>query len=215
MRAWLTPAETPAQRACLALEFPDSEAWRAIVEGALLNLADESNWEPSGAVTVEEAAAEGFRIYQEAAEAVGACVPVGGILVWASNDIPDGWLLCDGELYAAADYPRLFDRLGYYWGGSGDNFRVPQLQYLFLRGAIGESMPLGDLGGEASHTLTIQEMPAHAHQTHYHQGYVPIGELVPGAAGTIVSWEGNSVGGGLPHNNEPPYIAMHFIIRAR
>lgn len=40
----------------------------------------------------------------------------------------DGWLLCDGRLVSKFTYPRLFDKLGYSFGGSGEFYRIPDFR---------------------------------------------------------------------------------------
>lgn len=65
----------------------------------------------------------------------GTILPFGGI---ASN-IPEGFLLCDGQQYSQTTYPELYTAIGLAWGGSGNNFRVPDLRGYFLRGVDGGS----------------------------------------------------------------------------
>ena len=45
-----------------------------------------------------------------------------------------GWMLCDGRTLNKLNYPELFSVLGYLYGGSGDNFVLPDYRGLFLRG---------------------------------------------------------------------------------
>ena len=63
-------------------------------------------------------------------------VPAGTILPFAGpkTKIPPGYLACDGTLYNTSDYPVLYDAIGTVWGGSGLQFRVPDLRGMFLRG---------------------------------------------------------------------------------
>ena len=65
-------------------------------------------------------------------------VPVGTIVPFAgpSTKIPTGWVICDGSQLdgTSADYAQLYNILGNTWGGSGTNFRLPDLRGQFLRG---------------------------------------------------------------------------------
>jgi microcystin-dependent protein len=63
-------------------------------------------------------------------------VPAGTILPFAGpkSKIPFGYLACDGATYNTSDYPVLFNVIGASWGGSGSQFKVPDLRGMFLRG---------------------------------------------------------------------------------
>ena len=52
----------------------------------------------------------------------------------AAAGIPDGWLLCDGRILSATDYPELFTAIGYANGGSGSTFSLPDMRGMFPRG---------------------------------------------------------------------------------
>jgi microcystin-dependent protein len=45
-----------------------------------------------------------------------------------------GWMFCDGRSLPACDYPELFAVLGYVYGGSGNQFLIPDYRGYFLRG---------------------------------------------------------------------------------
>lgn len=45
-----------------------------------------------------------------------------------------GWMACDGRTLSNMDYPELFAVLGYVYGGSGSQFRIPDYRGYFLRG---------------------------------------------------------------------------------
>lgn len=65
-------------------------------------------------------------------------VPVGTIISYAGpkSKIPEGWALCDGSSQdgTSTQWKQLFDILGTTWGGSGNNFNLPDLRGMFLRG---------------------------------------------------------------------------------
>jgi hypothetical protein len=55
----------------------------------------------------------------------GVVVPYAGIV---SDNIPTGWLLCDGNSALSADHPQLFNIIKYTYGGGGDVFFLPDLK---------------------------------------------------------------------------------------
>ena len=88
-----------------------------------------------------------------------------------------------------------------------------QLEDRFLLGA-GDTYTAGATGGEASHTLTVDEMPSHTHD----QGKkynTSLGNYSPDApwtanSGTVYSWPTGSAGGDAAHNNMPPYLVVYM-----
>src|SRR5215475_11220376 len=76
---------------------------------------------------------------------------------------PKGWALCNGQLLAINQNQALFSLLGTTYGGNGTtNFALPNLQGRVPL-HVGGAYVLGQTGGEGAHTLTVTEMPAHAH----------------------------------------------------
>ncbi|MBB5074435.1 hypothetical protein HNQ69_001577 [Bartonella callosciuri] len=63
-------------------------------------------------------------------------LPSGFIGSFAMENLPDGWLLCDGSAYSRKDYRNLFATIGTLWGdGDGvTTFNIPDLRGMFLRG---------------------------------------------------------------------------------
>jgi Phage Tail Collar Domain len=66
-------------------------------------------------------------------------LPVGTILIWGSDQIPDlykgHWMLCDGSEMPMAGNEELFNVIGNRWGNTPNGFRLPDLSSRFLRGA--------------------------------------------------------------------------------
>lgn len=77
--------------------------------------------------------------------------PTGTIIMFPSSTAPAGYLLCDGTTYNTTTYAALWSVIFYTYGGSGNNFKVPNFQGCFLRGAGsqvigGETYTAGALG---------------------------------------------------------------------
>ena len=69
--------------------------------------------------------------------------PAGVIVPFAGEveNIPSGWLLCDGSEISRSEYANLYNAIGVCWGtGNGSTtFNLPDLRGMFLRGVSGES----------------------------------------------------------------------------
>lgn len=149
----------------------------------------------------------------------------GEIRMIAGGSAPDGWVLCDGSAYLQDDYPQLYSTIGDTYGSAPSGyFFVPDFRNRFPLASfsgIGSCLPgecfyTGDTGGEISHTLIITETARHAHYVYRQNGANPAGSTV----GMRIVSEGygddsvltSYTGGGQPHNNMPPYLAVYFII---
>jgi hypothetical protein len=54
-------------------------------------------------------------------------VVTGSISAYAGSSAPSGYLMCDGANHTSTWYTQLFGILGYTYGGSGANFKVPNM----------------------------------------------------------------------------------------
>jgi microcystin-dependent protein len=144
----------------------------------------------------------------------------GMIQLFAGSTAPNGYLFCDGSSYNVVDYPNLFAIIGYTYGGAAGTFNVPNLQGRVPVG-LSSSVPtgyanaLGQVGGEPTHQLTINEMPSHNHsyfnQPNTHE--VAVSLTTTGTADNVdVNQTTGNTGGNLPHNNLQPYIVLNYII---
>jgi microcystin-dependent protein len=138
---------------------------------------------------------------------------------------PKGWALCNGQLLPINQNQALFSLLGTTFGGDGRvNFALPD-----LRGRtpihVGSGHTLGEKGGEQNHTLSISEIPTHAHVASgtSNNGATPV------AAGNLLGAVANlynapqsltsllpatiaNVGGSQAHLNMMPYLTLSFCI---
>lgn len=84
----------------------------------------------------------------------------------------------------------------------------------------GSGYAVGSEGGEATHTLTVEEMPRHRHQPVYMSWAKPSNIPTISNAGTIWYYEQNgsnpvrdiyitTTGGSQPHNNLQPYRTVY------
>ena len=88
---------------------------------------------------------------------------IGEIQMVGFNFAPVGWHLCDGSLLPIQQYTPLFALIGTTYGGDGTTtFALPNLLGR-VPIDVGKGFDWGQVGGEAAHTLTTVEMPAHAH----------------------------------------------------
>lgn len=141
---------------------------------------------------------------------------------------PKGWALCNGQLLPINQNQALFSLLGTMYGGDGRvTFALPDLRGRVPIHADG-GHPQGAAGGQGSVTLTVQQLPSHAHAISASASqastgvpgpgvmlgtstgtaaYGPPQNLAPMAPGSLAS-----VGGSQAHENLQPYLTLSFCI---
>lgn len=96
-----------------------------------------------------------------------------------------------------------------------------QIKDTFLLSA-GDTYTAGDTGGEAEHTLTVDEMPSHGHDVNTTHAGTGCGfyrtnasggsswaMLTGGRSGSMGYPYAANTGGGQAHNNMPPFLAVY------
>ena len=54
-------------------------------------------------------------------------LPAGTVIWYSGKSLPSGYLVCNGQSLNKTTYANLFNAIGYTYGGSGNNFNVPNL----------------------------------------------------------------------------------------
>lgn len=162
---------------------------------------------------------------------------VAEIRIFPFNFAPTGWAFCNGQILPISQNTALFSLLGTMYGGNGQStFALPDLQGRSpLHPGQGPGLSLhdiGQMGGEEFVTLLQSEMPAHTHAPNCTanaggDATTPVGNVWAvsgfGRGGIALYHEAPSngqmslqavtpTGGGLPHNNMPPYLVLNFCI---
>jgi len=86
--------------------------------------------------------------YVDSAVAESAGMPIGAVVFFAQSTPPLGWVVADGSSLLTSRYPHLFKAIGYHYGGSGPEFKLPDLRGEFIRGwdgtrGVDDNRPFG------------------------------------------------------------------------
>lgn len=194
----------------------------------------------------------------------GPVGPAGGLIpgemrMWPGTVLPapanfGKWVWADGATYDVAVYPKAAANIAPQWrtfAGASDPpvnlFRVPDLRGLVPAGM--DQMPGGaranrltrsvsiviaGKSGEEIHTITVAEMPAHAHtgSIAYHTHVLGTASAGSGNAGAVDDGRGgygygnketggpvgggltlNNEGGGTAHENMQPTVFIPYIVK--
>ena len=119
-----------------------------------------------------------------------------------------------GSIYISANSTSPAELFGGTWEQIKDRFLL----------AAGDTYAAGSTGGESSHTLTVDEMPSHAHNfDNYISGYpdtsnridrdnftMPLINILNPNDTVGAGQYTNAAGNSKPHNNMPPYLAVYM-----
>ena len=153
-------------------------------------------------------------------------MPIGSIISFAGENIPNGWLVCDGDVVSSTDYPDLFAEIGNKYGGTSPSFKLPD-----LRGRVPVGLDptdqledfdiLGNSGGSRTDDLSNAfanigiSSDAHVYNKEV-SGFYNSSKSISGGYGTT--------GGAEKHNATSlsgttstlqPYLVVNFIIKAK
>ena len=148
------------------------------------------------------------------------------IRIMSFNFPPKGWALCNGQFLPINQNQALFSLMGTMYGGNGQTtFALPN-----LRGRVpihmGAGFTQGQAAGQEAHTVTISELPTHAHMVQCTptgaatddpsnrlpgraagNAYGSATGLVPMAPQTVTS-----IGGSQAHQNMQPFLTLNFCV---
>jgi microcystin-dependent protein len=147
--------------------------------------------------------------------------------IFSFNFPPKNWAFCNGQLLPINQNQALFALLGTTYGGNGQtNFALPD-----LRGRVpihfDNNHSLGERAGEQAHTLSISEIPTHAHAVNVTTGVAdeqyPTANSYWAAGSAFAGFHQTPntamdpatvtpVGGSQAHLNMQPYLALSFCI---
>lgn len=161
---------------------------------------------------------------------------IGQVITVGFPFAPKGLAQCDGQIISIQQNQALFTLLGTTYGGNGVTvFGLPDLRG---RAAVGfgqsvdpawqaPNYPLGDRDGVESVTLTVGQLPLHAHQcagtSASGSQKDPRNALYGATSGSIYGSAGTAevtmstptiapVGGNQAHQNMQPFTAINFCI---
>lgn len=152
----------------------------------------------------------------------GSIAPVGSIVIWGSENIPENYLKCEGQTLSREEYASLFNVIGTTFGdGDGTTtFALPDMRNYVVVGMSDDTdiNAIGKKYGEKEVTLTVEQIPAHSHSVTKGSNVNANGwNFMGGYRGDVPSGTKNNTdqtGGGQAHNNMQPSMAMVFIIKA-
>src|ERR1700733_3064929 len=167
---------------------------------------------------------------------------VGEIRLFAGNFAPAGWAFCSGQLMPISENDVLFQLIGTTYGGDGEEtFAMPDLQgrvpIHMGQGAGLSNYQIGQKAGEESVTLNTNQISQHSHALLASNSpasasapatntilanenassptipftYVPFNSATPNQV-TMPAGSIGQAGGGQPHNNIQPVMALTICI---
>lgn len=151
---------------------------------------------------------------------------LGEIRLMSFGFAPKGWARCDGQRLPIEQNSALHRLLGTRFGGDGTaDFALPDLRDRTPIGSGGYHRQ-GEAGGQASHRLTVNELPGHEHPVRSSAAPAstrdPLRQVLGAAESLYVAPGGRltalaptsvtEIGGGEAHENRQPFLTVNFCI---
>ena len=161
-------------------------------------------------------------------------IPAGTIQAFGGSSIPDGWLLCNGAALSSGQYPRLYSAISTNWGSgfpaSTNNFNLPDLRGMFLRGSGTHAIQVKAAGGnfDGGKLGIFDEDKIQGHRHSYYKGDIEAGVVSAsvlgsgyGGAPTVYSSGGvrdpsPDLSNGVPrigNETKPASYSVNYIIK--
>lgn len=154
--------------------------------------------------------------------------PAGVVMPYAGSNSPSGYLLCDGAAVSRTTYAALFAVISTNYGaGDGTTtFNVPNLKGRVPAGldsAQAEFAVLAATGGEKTHVLTPEEMPAHTHAVdpapvntsedgnHRHSRTVDSGSGIGSSSSSDYVWKNPDANSSTSYYTDPAGNHIHTV----
>lgn len=160
---------------------------------------------------------------------------LGQTILFAGNFAPRGWALCEGQLLPINANQALYSILGTTYGGDGrTSFALPDLRGRApVSAGSGAGLPhydLGQKGGNSETTLNVANLPAaqtsipssSADGTNAEPNSGVMATPTADRAVDIALYASTATGSmkpgaiigaaNIPFSNEPPYLALNYII---
>lgn len=153
-------------------------------------------------------------------------MPVGSIIPFGSNDIPTGYLMCDGSEISKTDYVDLYKVIGNSFGTPTSNtvFKLPDLRNKFVQGADNN---IGTVKEAGLPNITGSFVPGSvpANHANYAKGAFkgltstadavcsPVSKTSPDYGYSFDANKSNSIYGNS-NTVQPPAVCIVYIIKA-
>lgn len=165
-------------------------------------------------------------------------IMIGQLTAYITENPPVNVLACDGSVVLRVNYPKLYEVIDPVFIIDADSFYIPDLRDRTIFGA-GSAYTVANTGGSPEITLDTTQIPSHDHtasaptvvdtgHSHVESTAVPtaitigagvpapsalpsIGSTAPALTGiSVLAPSISATGGGLPHDNMPPFMALNW-----